>query len=38
MKDFTDEEINKVLDSLPVAAPPRTTNAPAGSGWPRNKK
>jgi general secretion pathway protein D len=38
MKDFSDEELNKVLDSLPMAAPSPTTNAPPGSGWPRNNK
>lgn len=38
MKDFSDEELNKVLESLPMAAPAPTTNAPAGSGWPRQKK
>lgn len=38
MKDFTDKELNQVLDSLPIVEPPRTTNAPAGSNWPKNKK
>jgi general secretion pathway protein D len=36
MKDFSDQELNKVLDSLPVVEPSPTTNAPASSGWPRN--
>jgi type II secretion system protein D len=37
LKDFTDEEINRVLDSLPVV-PARTNSMPAGSSPPRNKK
>jgi general secretion pathway protein D len=37
LKDFTDEEINRVLDSLPVV-PARTNSMPAGSSSPRNKK
>lgn len=38
MKDFSEKELNKFLDSLPAKEPAPTTNAPAGSGWPRNKK
>jgi general secretion pathway protein D len=37
MKDFSDAELHNVLDALPMAEPPRSTNAPAGSGWPVNK-
>jgi general secretion pathway protein D len=38
MKDFTDEEINKVLDALPVVPPGRTNNIPSGSSSTRNKR
>lgn len=38
MKEFHQEELNKFLDNLPTKEPWPTTNAPAGSGWPRNKK
>jgi general secretion pathway protein D len=38
MKSFSEEELSKFLDSLPVKEPPPATNAPAGSSWPHNKK
>lgn len=38
LKSFSEEELNKFLEKLPTQEPAATTNAPAGSGWPRNKK
>jgi general secretion pathway protein D len=38
MKAFSEEELHKFLDTLPTVEPPPTTNAPTGSGWPKNKK
>jgi general secretion pathway protein D len=38
LKDFSEEELNKFLETLPTREPNPATNAPAGSGWPRNKK
>jgi general secretion pathway protein D len=37
MKDFTDEELNKVLESLPTADQPHTNKAPAGPTWPHTQ-
>lgn len=38
MKEFHQEELNKFLDGLPTVPPAPTTNAPAGSHWPRSPK
>jgi len=35
MKEFSDEELNKVLDSLPTADHPHTNQPPAGPIWPQ---
>lgn len=38
MKEFPHQDLDKFLDSLPTKEPALMTNAPAGSGWQRNKK
>jgi general secretion pathway protein D len=38
MHSFSEEELSKFLDALPTVEPPPLTNAPTGSGWPKNKK
>jgi general secretion pathway protein D len=38
MKSFSEEELKHFLDALPTEEPSPATNAPAGSGWPRNEK
>jgi general secretion pathway protein D len=38
LKSFPEEELGKFLDALPKWELQPATNAPAGSGWPRNKK
>ena len=38
LKSFKEDELNKFLDALPTREPSLTTNAPAGSSWPRNHK
>ena len=37
LKAFSEEELNKFLDTIPTVEPPPTTNAPPGSGWSKNK-
>lgn len=38
MKSFPEQDLSRFLDSLPTKEPTLMTNAPAGSGWPHNKK
>ncbi len=35
LKDFSDEELNRVLESLPTADHPHTNQPPAGPIWPK---
>jgi general secretion pathway protein D len=38
LKSFSEEELSKFLETLPTVEPPRLTNAPSGSNWPKPKK